>query len=124
MDGDRAILPEQAPPETSQTGEPRDDAQASGEAQREGRAWSSDHPVNIRLSLPLGIGRYYVTIVAGRERRSASRRASERRRHPLATLGNMAVLFVLGTVCGLAGLALFQLVSAYVLERAGIMVVN
>ena len=38
-----------------------------------GTPWSNDHPVNIRLSIPLLAGRFYLTIVAGRERRSAER---------------------------------------------------
>ncbi len=80
------------------------------------------HPVNLRFSIPLPFGRYYVTLVAGKERRGAERLASERRKHPLLTFGNLAVFFGLGCVCGLALLALFQLASAYLLTELGIMV--
>ncbi len=80
------------------------------------------HAVNLRLSIPLPFGRYYVTLVAGKERRGAGRLASERRKHPLLTLGNLAVFYGLGCVCGLAFLALFHLVSAYLLTQLGIMV--
>ena len=45
-----------------------------------GESWGNDHPVNIRLSMPLLFGRYYVTLVAGKERRSGERLASERPR--------------------------------------------
>ena len=30
-----------------------------------GREWTSEHPLNIRMSVPLIFGRYYITIVAG-----------------------------------------------------------
>ena len=73
-----------------------------------GRPWGNDHPVNIRLSLPLLFGRYYVTIVAGRERRSHQRRIDERRKHPLVTAGNLVVMAAFGTVVGLGALYLIQ----------------
>ena len=87
-----------------------------------GESWGNDHPVNLRFSIPLPFGRYYVTLVAGKERRDADRLASERRKHPLLTFGNVAVFFGLGCVCGLALLALIQLASAYLLTQLGIMV--
>ncbi len=86
-----------------------------------GESWGR-HPVNLRLSIPLLFGRYYVTVVAGKERRAAERLVGERRKHPLLTLGNVIVFFALGSICGLAILALFQLVSAYLLTYLGIMV--
>ncbi len=101
-----------------------DDRGAPGGAQRSApgaESWDR-HAVNLRLSIPLPFGRYYVTLVAGKERRSADRLASERRKHPLLTFGNVAVFFGLGCVCGLALLALFQLASAYLLTQLGIMV--
>jgi hypothetical protein len=60
-----------------------------------------DHPVDLRLSLPLPFGRIYLTLLAGRERRSAARRRSER--HPLDSLGN--VCFAAGATVMLAALA-------------------
>ena len=101
-----------------------DDRGAPGIAERSapgGESWGR-HPVNLRLSIPLPFGRYYVTLVAGKERRGAERLTSERRKHPLLTFGNLAVFFGLGCVCGLALLALFQLASAYLLTQLGIMV--
>ncbi len=61
----------------------------------EGRRWIG-HPIDIRLSVPLPFGRYYITLVAGPERRSAARRAEERQHRRLASIGN--VLFVLASV--------------------------
>ena len=87
-----------------------------------GETWAR-HPVNLRLSIPLLFGRYYVTVVAGKERRHPERRADERRKHPLTTFGNLVAMFGLGTVCGLALLGLFQLAGAYLLTQFGIMVV-
>lgn len=70
-------------------------------ARRDG--WDK-HPVNIRMSLPLPVGRCYVTLVAGRDRRSAARREKDRTRHPLDTAGNL--LFATGTTVVLGALTL------------------
>ncbi len=101
-----------------------DDRSAPDIAQRSApgaESWDR-HAVNLRFNIPLPFGRYYVTLVAGKERRGAGRLASERRKHPLLTFGNVAVFFGLGSVCGLALLALFQLASAYLMTQLGIMV--
>ncbi len=98
-----------------------DNSSASVRKAPGGEPWGNDHPVNIRLSIPLIFGRYYVTIVAGKERRSGERMASERKKHPLMKLGNIAVLAACGTICGLAALSMFQLATAYVLLRSGTM---
>lgn len=84
-------------------------------------AWSNVHPIDLRLSIPLPTGRYYVTLVAGRERRGFARRAADARRHPLITWGNLAAIFVLGSISGLAALALMQLVSANLFQELGMM---
>ncbi len=89
-----------------------------------GEPWGNDHPVNIRLGIPLLFGRYYVTIVAGKERRSGERLASERNKHPLMKLGNLVVMAACGTICGLVALSMFQLATAYVLLRSGTMVLG
>ncbi len=63
--------------------------------------WSGrDHAVNIRVSLPLFFGRYYVTILAGKERRGAKRREEESQKHPLWTAANTIVLFAAGFIVG------------------------
>lgn len=59
------------------------------------RPWRK-HPVDIRLTIPTPFGGFFMTLVAGRERRSDVRRQIERRERPLTRLGN--VLFVLATV--------------------------
>ena len=82
-------------------------AEATAERSRS-REWSSAHPVNLRLSLPLLFRRYYITIVAGRERRCAARLAEERMKHPLITAGNMLFLMAIGTTAGLAFLFIMQ----------------
>ncbi len=99
-----------------------DNSSASTRKAPGGEPWGNDHPVNIRLSLPLLFTRYYVTIVAGMERRSGERVASEHKKHPLMKLGNLVVMAACGTICGLALLALFQFASAYLLTQLGIMV--
>lgn len=56
------------------------------------RIWLG-HPVDIRASVPLPFGRYYLTLIAGPERRAPARVAAERPRHPMATLANFAFFF-------------------------------
>ncbi len=101
-----------------------DNASASPRKAPGGEPWGDDHPVNIRLSLPLLFGRYYVTVVAGKERRSGERLASERNKHPLMKFGNIVVMAACGTICGLVALSMFQLATAYVLLRSGTMVLG
>lgn len=64
-------------------------------------------PVNLRLSLPLAKWRVYLAVIAGVERRNAERRAADRVRHPLRTLGN--VLFALGLAVLVVLAALFAI---------------
>lgn len=59
------------------------------------RPWKT-HPVDIRFTIPLPFGSFYVTLVAGRERRSTARRVVDGRSRPLLRFGN--VMFVLATV--------------------------
>ena len=68
------------------------------------RAWG-EHSINIRISI---FGRFYVTIVAGRERRSPDRRIDERQKHPLDTLGNTLATLAFSTTLGLALYALLM----------------
>jgi len=79
------------------------------------RVWMA-HPVDIRVSLPLPFGRYYLTLVAGPERRSAERLAAERGRRPVATLSNFLFLFAttLGINClAVVGLLLYSSVLRF-----------
>ena len=61
--------------------------------------WSNGHAIDFCVSIPLLFTRYYLTVVAGGEKRSATRLAQERRKHPLLTGGNVMFMFVIGTVC-------------------------
>ncbi len=96
--------PPDDPPAAPQTGAP-----SAGASQPR---WGSS-PVNIRLTIPLLFRSYYVTIVVGPERRSKERRASERQKHPLFTLGNVIVYFLAGAGWGLFLFTLFQLLSIH-----------
>lgn len=57
--------------------------------------WRKNHPVNIRLSIPLLFTRIYVTVIAGSEKREPTRRAEEKSSHPLRTFGNFLFVSVL-----------------------------
>ncbi len=70
-----------------------------------------EHPVDIRLSLPSPFGRLYLTLVAGRERRSTARLVVERARHPLSGLANLIAITGIGAIVALAGAAIFLLAS-------------
>ena len=93
------------PPEAEVADPPRD------------RAWER-HPVDIRISIPLLVARYYITIVAGPERRSPTRLASERKKHPLLTLANVLVMLLFSTICGLGVFTLLQVLALSALERS------
>jgi len=82
--------------------------------------WDGSHPIDLRITIPFPFGRYYVTIVAGKERRSAARLQRERRKHPLVTAGNVAFLLLLGSITGLAALAAIQFFGAVILRHLGL----
>ena len=84
-----------------------------------GRAWSAEHAVNVRLSVPLPVARWYVTILVGRERRSDNRRASERRKHPLTKSGNVAFALAVGSLIGLAVLMAIRMAILAVVSLTG-----
>jgi|GEM_PF-4978774 len=62
------------------------------------REWGGQHPINLRVTLPLPFRRWYVTLVAGPERRSKDRLKQERAKHPLETLPNLMFLLSIGIV--------------------------
>ena len=73
--------------------------------------WRRNHAVNIRLSIPLVFTRFFVTIVAGNERREPDRRAEEKSSHPLRTFGNflfMGAIALLIYAVALAGILAYS----------------
>ena len=63
----------------------------------EGDKWR-DHPVDVRLSIPVLRRRFYFVLLAGPERRSAERRKYERARRPVRVIADiilLALFFVL-----------------------------
>lgn len=86
-----------------------DDGAVAGE-------WSSNHPINLRLSIPLPFTRVYLTVVAGPERRSAARRAQDRLAHPRGRAGNLLFVAGVGAMVGLAGFATVLLLLTVVLS--------
>jgi hypothetical protein len=79
-------------------------------AEQRAALWSAAHqpswrryPVNIRLSMPWFGERWFLTVVAGADRRNAERLMRERLLHPLRTAGNIA--FLIGLVVLLHALA-------------------
>ena len=82
------------------------------EAEGHPATWTGRHLVNVRLTIPLLFGRFYLTLVFGKERRSDERLKTERHRHPLITVGNLAFFFAMGSTVGLAILALLNLLAA------------
>jgi hypothetical protein len=76
------------------------------------RPWR-EHPVDIRVTVPLFARRLFVTLVGGAERRNPERRALDRAAHPLSTLPNLIFLGV-GVVAlyAIAGLVALVIASA------------
>ncbi len=52
-----------------------------------GLKWGA-HPVDIRLSIPTLFNRFYVVILAGKERRGKARRSDEKHRHRFNRVSN------------------------------------
>jgi len=78
-------------------------------AARNDKAWTGDHALNLRFGVPLVGRRFYITLVAGRERRSPERRSAERLKHPLFTRRNVRTLSVI------LGLSLVVLTVEYLI---------
>lgn len=100
-------------------------SQNAASTQSGSAAWSANHPVNLRLSIPLPfLGSYYMTLVAGKERRSQVRLAEERKKHPIATAGNLLFFAAMGTVVGLALLYVIELAALHFLQQSGTVVIQ
>ena len=101
------------PPTTPARG---DGAEDSGSA-AESKEWTDQHAVNLRLSVPLPFFPFYVTIVAGKERRSGQRRKEERRKHPIFTAGNLLVMGYGAAVLAIALGAIAMFATLLIIQR-------
>lgn len=77
------------------------------------RSWAPDHAVDIRVSFPLA--RYFLTIVAGHERRDGARIGELRRSHPLRRVGNI-LFFAIAAAAFYTAAALGVLLYSAVFE--------
>jgi hypothetical protein len=98
------------------------DESMTSDCQTNATAWAGGNPVNIRCSVPFFGRRFYLTVVAGQERRPAERLKADRSKHPLATRANIIFLSLCGVVAGLAVIAIFQMLSVSLLQEIGIVV--
>jgi len=76
-------------------------------------AWVS-HPIDIRISLPFVHKRFYLTVVAGQERRRKDRLHADRTTYPLVTAGNIMFTLGLTTLFGFAALIMLIAQSAII----------
>ena len=104
--------PNLVPAEAERPSSPQGESTPKGSPQS-GDAWSADHPINVRMTVPLPFGRYYLAVVGGKERRDEARLAAERQRHPLNAGSNGVFLFVAGLLVGFAALSLAQIAAAF-----------
>ncbi|WP_035985174.1 hypothetical protein [Leptolyngbya sp. KIOST-1] len=65
------------------------------------------HPVDIRLSIPLLLQRYYVVVVAGPEKRSRERRQQDKSCQSVSIPGQMAMMIAL-TALGIGALTVLM----------------
>lgn len=79
------------------------------------RRLDKEHRVDIRLSIPLPGGRYFVTVIADHERRGVDRRLRDRAVHPLWTMGN-ALFVMLSTGVASAVVTLGVLIASAIVR--------
>ena len=70
------------------------------------------HPIDIRITLPLPMGRYFLAFVAGPDKRSAARRDLDRKLHPLDRFGNLVFLITCFGALVAFSLAFFSLAKS------------
>ena len=66
------------------------------------RSTPGRYPVDIRFSVPFLPQPFFVTLIAGSEKRGPQRLIQERERHPLNSWGNLATFVAFSTMCGTA----------------------
>lgn len=96
-----------------------DSGSVKNKHQYAGHEWTSEHPLNIRISIPLIFGRYYITIVAGKERRARARLALDKRQHPLDTPSNVVFLFLIGIIATAGSVTVGYMLLAHLLGWSG-----
>ncbi len=99
--------------------QPQCENDVTKEETRAGPLWESDHLVDLRLSVPLFFKRYYVTLIAGEERRGPERLAAMRQIHPINSTGNRSVSFATGTFVGICLCIFVLLVGRWVMMETG-----
>jgi hypothetical protein len=74
---------------------------------------AAQYPVNIRVTIPFLPRSFFLTLVAGREKRGPARRREERARHPLNTWGNLFVFIGSTAVFTIAALFAASVMATY-----------
>jgi hypothetical protein len=75
------LVPLGRPPANAHAGTGYTGAQSAAPSPRSTGSWSGGHRIDLRASVPLPGGRWYVTILAGPERRSEERLREEGQTH-------------------------------------------
>ncbi len=117
----KPVLPERERPRSADFLQDADRAsfelpQSETEAEQN-RAWNGEHKIDLRLSIPLPRFPFYITIVAGREKRCKTRRKQDRKQHPLLTLGNMLLMGYSGAAVAIALGSIAMLATILVIQR-------
>src|SRR5208282_3909864 len=101
-------LLDRLPPEVLETFTPEQRAALWGAARP--ASWKA-HPIDIRVSMPLGFGNLFFAVVSGLERRSRGRVKRDSRSHPFLTPANVIFLIVLFVVAVALGSVLTEVLD-------------
>ncbi|MCG8565478.1 MAG: hypothetical protein MI747_10400 [Desulfobacterales bacterium] len=78
--------------------------------ERRKTGWGT-HPLDLRVSIPLGFTRIYFVLVGGDDQRSMARILEDRKTHPLLKLGNLIFVALTLGLFWLAGIGAMQILS-------------
>jgi len=101
-------LLDRLPPEVLETFTPDQRAALWGAAKQS--SWRA-HPIDIRISLPLGFGNLFFAVVSGLERRTRGRVKRDARAHPFLTPANIFFLIALFAIAVGLGTVLTDLLD-------------
>jgi len=101
-------LLDRLPPEVLETFTPDQRAALWGAAKQS--SWRA-HPIDIRISVPLGIGNLFFAVVSGVERRSRGRVKRDSRSHPFLTPANVIFLVILFAIAVALGTVLNEVLD-------------